>query len=170
MLFHLGLKDTPLRNELFVPARSKEKFDASQFLTDGPEALCFLGLPVKGAELPSYFANDVTDPDKILFCRFNLFERHLLSRLVLCDAGSLFDKKSALLRLGHQDHADPALLDDGISACAYPGIHEKFGYVHEATGGLVQEILALPVPVQPPGNLDFGIVQILCRDPPVVGG
>jgi len=133
----------------------EKQFDPAQLFPYRPETLRLLRLAMESVELPLDLTDYITDTEQILLCGLHLFEGNLLAGLVFCDTGGLFDQKTALLRLCHQDHADTPLLDNRISPGADTGIHEKFSDIHQPTGGSVEEVIAFTITVKPARYLNF---------------
>src|SRR5262249_22677009 len=62
---------------------------------------------------------------------------------------------AAFLRRGLQQHIDPALLDDAISIRAGAGAEKQILDILEPAGLLIDEVLALAVPVNAASYLNF---------------
>jgi len=62
-----------------------------------------------------------------------------------------------------EDLADFALLDNRIGAGTDTGIHKQFCDIKQTTGGLINQVIALAIAIEPAGELDFGIIQIFGR-------
>jgi hypothetical protein len=87
-----------------------------------------------------------------------------LSALVLGDAGSLFDDGPAILRLGAEDLADTALLDDGVAFRPEAAAHENILDIAQARGVAVDQVFAFAGTEQPAGNGDVAVFDLRTVD------
>ena len=74
-------------------------------------------------------------------------------RLVLGDAGGLFDQLPPVGRPRAEDHPDLALLDDRVGLGAKAGVHQQLVDVAQPAVGAVDQVLALSGAIEPAGHL-----------------
>jgi hypothetical protein len=94
-------------------------------------------------------------PHQILLRRFKFAEGFGLLFFVADDTGGFLDQLPAILRRGLQDLLNPPLLDDGMALGPGPGFNQHVSNVFEPAGGLIDEILAVPVSIQTAGDHQF---------------
>ncbi len=128
-------------------------------------ALGLLRLPAQRAHPLVELGDDVRDPHEVLPGLVELLFGRLLLGLELGDAGGLFDQHAAILRLGRDDQADAALLDDRVRLRADAGAEEEVRDVTQPTRRLVDVVLAEPVAVEPARQHDLGVARELRRRP-----
>ena len=121
-------------------------------------------------ELPLDLRNNVAYSQKVLPSQLDLLQCHLFACLEFRNTSCFFDEKAALLGLGKEDHADAALFDDGIRLRPDAGVHEQLVNIQKATRSLVEKVLALPIPIQPAGYLNFRKIQVFGGHASVIGG
>ena len=127
----------------------------AQVLHEGLVASCLAGLALKGANLPLHLLDDIGDTEKVRLGVLQLAERLLLLRLVLRDAGSLFEDGASVFRAAVEQLRRAPLLHDGVGAPADAGVHEEIVDVLEPAGGAVDQILRLAVTKDAAGDADF---------------
>ena len=76
--------------------------------------------------------------------------RTVLAPLEAPEPGGLLDQLAAPLRARSEHLLDPSLADDGVHASAEAEVGEELDEVDPAHGRSVQQVLALPAPVQAP--------------------
>src|ERR1035438_9604607 len=116
------------------------------------------------AHLAGDLFQDVEDARQVLLGAFELGFRQTLAGLVLGDAGGLFDDPAAVLRLGAENLADAALLDDGVALGAQAGAHENVLDIAQAGGVAVDQVLALTGPEQAAGDGNLAILALVGGD------
>ena len=99
-------------------------------------------LALEGIHLAGDFFQDVVDARQVLLGAFELGFGQAFARLEPGDAGGLLDHRAAVLRLGAENLADAALLDDGVALRAEAGAHENVLDVAQAGGAAVDEVFA----------------------------
>ncbi len=112
-------------------------------------------LPLQRIHLPRDFVEDVVDACQVQLGVFQSRFGQPLARLVLGDAGRLFDDGAAIGRLAAQDLADASLLDDGVGLGAKAGAHEDVLNVAQAAELAVQQVLAFAGAEQAARDLDL---------------
>jgi hypothetical protein len=127
-------------------------------------ALGLGGLPLERIHLPGDLFQNVEDARQVLLGAFQLGFRQPLAGLVLGDAGGLFDDGAAVLRLGAEDLADAALLDDGVALRAQAGAHEDILDVAQAGGVAVDQVFALAGAVEAAGDGDLAVLALVGGD------
>ena len=115
-----------------------------------------VSLALQRSELALYLARHVPCPLQVRIHARELAQRALFSLLVLEDSRGLFDERAPILRPRVQDLVEPALADDRMRVTSEPGVVEQLLDVHEASRGLVDEVLALAVAKHPSGDRDLG--------------
>jgi hypothetical protein len=128
-----------------------------------PVALGLLRLALEGGHAALDLRDDVADPGQVLPGQLHLLLGLLAPVLVLGDARGLLDEQAAILRPRGHDQPHLALLDDRVRLRPHPGAEEQVGDVLEPYLGLVDQVLARPVPVEPAGHGDLGVVPVLQR-------
>src|SRR5262249_6722533 len=118
-----------------------------QLIAQTTIAACLGRLTLERAALLLDLEDDVVDAREILLCRFELQFRVTTMPPVLGDAPCFFDHLMPIRRPLAEDHADLALLDDGVGLGAEPGVHQQFMNVAKTTDLAVDEVLALARPV-----------------------
>ena len=117
-------------------------FNLLNFLLEGPISICPLSLTFKARKLTRNFGDDVTEAEKVLFCKFDLAEGSLLLDLKLCYPCCFLDEGANVVWFGLHNVADLAFFDNGIVAMPDSDIHEELAYIHPTTRDLVYEIFA----------------------------
>jgi hypothetical protein len=92
----------------------------------------------------------------------------LLVRLELGNARRLLDEVTPLFGLGRDDESDAALLDDRVGLGAHARAQEERRDVHQADRGLVDQVGAVAIAIEPTGDRDLRIVAVLDRHRSVV--
>ena len=118
-------------------------------------ALGLGGLALQRVHLPRDFVEDVVDARQVQLGVFQTSFGQPLARLVLGDAGGLFDDGAAVSRLAAEDLPDAALLDDGVGLGAQAGAHEDVLNVAQAAELAVQQVFAFAGAEQAAGDLDL---------------
>ena len=67
------------------------------------------------------------------------------------------EQLAALLRLRAEDLLDPALADDRVHPAAETEVGEQLDEVETANGGSVEQVLALPAPMEAPRDREVGV-------------
>ena len=116
-------------------------------------------LPLERIHLAGDFLQDVVDARQILLGAFQLGFGQALAGLELGDAGGLFDDRAAVLRLGAENLADAALLDDGVAFRPEAGAHEEVLDIAQAGGAAVDQVFAFARAVQAAGDGDFRVLR-----------
>jgi hypothetical protein len=133
--------------------------DGQVHLPDAPHQLLvgqgLLGLPAQPLHLGRHLVQDVLQPVQVDLGLVHLALGDLALVLEAGDAGGLLHPQAAVLGLGLDEGRYLALLDDGISAVAQAGVHEQLLDVFQSTGHLVDEVVAVPVAVEPAGHHDL---------------
>ena len=91
---------------------------------------------------------------QVLLRRFELQLGLPATRLELGDARRLLDQLAPIGRLRAEDLTDLALLDDGVALDADPHVHQQVLHVAQPADVAVDQILALPRPIEPAADLD----------------
>ena len=102
--------------------------------------------------------HDVGDPQQVPARLLELGLGQALAELVLGDPGGLLDQAAAVLGLGGEDLIDAALLDDRVRANPQPRPEQLVLDVAQANLLVVQEVLALAVPVDPPAHAEHALL------------
>ena len=102
---------------------------------------------------------DIVHPVQVFLRMGQLPVRLFLAGPELDDTGCFLKNQAPVLPFPGQDLVNPPLADDGIAFLADAGIPEKVDHVLQAADGAVQEILALPRPVNPPGHHNLRVIQ-----------
>ena len=142
-----------------ILAQAKLQLKFAQFFTESSETLSSLSLPFQTIHLPPHFTDNVTEAQQILAGRIDFTQSGFFTGLELGDTGSFFNQAAAILGLGINDHADLTLFNNGIGTVTNPGIHEEFCDVQQTTGSFIQQIFALTIAVEPPCDLNLGILS-----------
>ena len=77
------------------------------------------------------------------------------ARLVLGDAGGLFDQLAPIGRARAQDHPDLALLDDGVGLLPEARVHQQFVDVLQPARLAIDQVFTFARSKQPAGDLDL---------------
>src|SRR5206468_908867 len=124
-----GARGRDRLGELPVLAREQHFFPAAQLVAQLPVPARFRSLPLQRTALLVDLEDDVIDAQQVLLRRFELQLGGAPPRLVLRDAGGLFDELTAIRRTRAEDQADLALFDDGVRFRAETGIHQELVHV-----------------------------------------
>ena len=127
----------------------------AQVLHQGLEAAGLPGLALEGADLALHLLDDVGDAEKIRLGVLEFAEGLFLLRLVLRDAGGLFEDGATVLGTAVEQLRRATLLHDGVGAAPDTGVHEETVDVLQAAGGAVDEVLGLAVAEDAAGDADF---------------
>src|SRR5262249_54481587 len=132
-----------LLRERFVPVRELHLLPAAElfaqpFVTSGPGSLA-----LERAALLLDLEDDVVDARQVLARSIELQLRRAATRLVLGDAGRLFDERAPFGRPRRQDLPDLALLDDGVRLDAESRVHQQIVHVAKPADLAVDQVLAL---------------------------
>ncbi len=117
-------------------------------------------LAFQATELSPYLGDDIAQPDQVLPGRIHLAQSGFFACFEFGDPGRFLDQGAALFRLGADQHAHLALLNDRVGTRTDPGIHKQLGDVEQATGGFIDQIFAVTVSVKTAGYHDFSIIFI----------
>ena len=118
-----------------------------------------LSLGPEGLHLELQLVDFVIDAHQVLLGALQLPLGLLLPVAVAGDAGGLLKDLPAVGALDGQDLVDLALADDGIALPAQAGVHEELVDILEPDGVAVDEVLALPGAVVPPGDHDLALLH-----------
>ena len=140
--------------QLAVAARKEDLLPAPQLLAQSLVAPRLRRLPLQRAPLLLDLEDDVVDPREVLLGRFELQLRGTATRLVLRDARRFLDQLAPIGRPRTQNHADLALLDDGVGLGAEPGVHQQVVHIAKTADFAVDQVFAFAGSVEPPGDLD----------------
>ena len=113
------------------------------------------GLTPQRVRLAVQLPDDVADAQQVVAGPLDLALGRHLAAAVEGRAGRLLDEEAQLVRLGADDLADAALLDDRVGLGADAGPEEQFGDVAQAAGPFVDEVLGLAGTVEAAGDLQF---------------
>ena len=116
------------------------------------------GLALERIHLAGDLFQNVEDARQVLLGAFQLGFRQALAGLELGDAGGFFDDRAAVLRLGAEDLADAALLDDGVAFGAEAGAHEDVLDIAQAGGVAVDQVFAFAGAEQAAGDGDLAVL------------
>ena len=111
-----------------------------------------IDLTLQRPQLAGDLLIDVAGTGQVLVHRLDLFERTLLTALVLGDAGSLLNKSAALLGAALQNGIELALADDGMRILAQARIVQDVLNVHQAARARVDEVLTLARAIHAAGD------------------
>ena len=114
-----------------------------------------LGLTLQGGDLAADLVHDVPDAKEILARRLELAERLRPLLLVARDPRGLLDEDAPVEGLRGQDVGEALLLHEGVGLRVDPGPQEQVVDVLETADRLVEQVLRLPVPVEPPADRDL---------------
>ena len=141
--------------QLPVLPREQHFLPSPQLVAQPPVSPRLRRLALQRATLLLHLEHDVVDAEQVLLRRFELELRCTAPRLVLRHAGRFLDELPSIRRPRAQDHPDLSLLDDRVSLCTEPRVHEELVDVAQPADLAVDEILALAGPVQPPRHFDL---------------
>ncbi len=136
-----------------VAAREEHLFPPAHLVPQPCIAARLRRLPLERTLLLLDLEDDVVEPRQVLLRGFELELRRAAPGLVLRDAGGFLDQLAPIGRPRAEDHADLALLDDGVGLGAEARIHHQFVDVPEAALVPVDQVLALTGAEQPAGHL-----------------
>src|SRR5207248_10182484 len=140
-----------------ILAAGGEQLELTQLRPQLAELLRLLRRALQRLQAFSHLADHVGEPEEVLLRGLQLPLRLLAARLVLRDSGGFLDERPPVLRLGADDQADPALLDDRVRASPHAGAEEQLGDVHQAAGGLVDRVPAVSVAEVPRRDADLPV-------------
>src|SRR5438046_4344785 len=83
------------------------------------------------------------------FWGFQLAQRLAFLVSVFCDAGRLFENRTAIFRTRAQDHVDLALFHHRISGPCDAGVGEKILNVTKTAGRLIEQIFRIALAIYP---------------------
>src|SRR5262249_14767954 len=143
-----------LLRERFVPVRELHLLPAAELfaqplVTSGPRSLA-----LERAALLLDLEDDVVDARQVLARGLDFQPRRAAPRLVLGDAGRLFDERAPFGRPRRQDLSDLALLDDGVRLDAESRVHQQIVDISKPADLAVDQVLALTGAIQPTADLD----------------
>ena len=153
--------------EVLGLARQDDAQQAAHLLAQFGVAPRLRSLALERGELLFDFDENVVDARKIDFRGFEFRFGEAPLRLVHRDSGGFFDDGAAVHRLGIQDLADAALLDDGVAVRTEADAHENFLDVAEARHAAVDDVFALAGAIEPAADHDFAGTH---RDGGLFGG
>ena len=130
--------------EIAAALGRNRQFEQPQAFLEALEARGLLGLALERRDLAAQLAQHVGDAQQVLLGGVELALRFLAARLVLADAGGLFEQRAPILGLRRHDARDLALLDDRVAARADAGVAEEVEHVAQAAGRLVDQVLGVP--------------------------
>jgi len=110
------------------------------------------GLAGNGIELRFDFFDDVVQPLDIYFCCLHFTDSSIFTAFVFGDSRGVFDKQSSIFRLRFHHIGHAALLDQRVGPRADAGAHKEFLDVQETTGHAINEIFAVSIEDNSPGN------------------
>ncbi len=128
--------------QLPVLARKQHFFPAAQLVAKALVALGLSGLALERAELLVHLEDDVVDARQVQLRGFELQLRGASARLVLGDAGRLFDQLTPIGRTRAQNHPDLALLDDRVGLGAEARVHQQLVNIAQAADLAVDQVFA----------------------------
>ena len=140
--------------EQAAPAREVHALPPPQLFAQPAIPACLGSLSLECAALLLHLEDDVVDARQVLLRGLELQLRRTAPGPVLGDTRRLLEQLPALGGPCAQDLADPPLLYDRIGLHSESRVHQEILNVAEPADPPVDEILALPRPVQPPGHLD----------------
>ena len=117
--------------------------------------LSALGLALERAELALDLVHHVLHTNQVSTGAVELSLRLAALLLVACDAGRFLDEHATLVRLGGQDMVELVLVHHRIRTRVGAGPGEEVENVAQPGRLLVEEVLALTRPVEPPRHGDF---------------
>ncbi len=150
------LEDPGALHQVEESAAEEHALDPLHLLLDRAPPPRLRRLALEALELLLDLVDDVVHAEEVLLGRLQLELGLPTARLVLRDARRLLDDRAAVGGLRREDLADLALLDDRVRLRAEPGVHEQLVDVAQATDPAVHQVLALPVPVEPPRHHALG--------------
>ena len=112
-------------------------------------------LPVERGALPLDLLQDILDPEQIVVRRLEPTEGGVPVHLVRHGSCRLLEEGPPVGRFCVEEGCDGPLLDQGVGFPAEPGVEEEAGDIFEATGILIEEILALARAIEPAGDGHF---------------
>jgi len=112
-------------------------------------------LTFKTSDLPGNLSDHVSDPGQVLVRERQLGHGLLALALVLGDSSRLLKDGAPLLGLRREDLVDLALGHDRIAGPADAGVHEELVDVLQPADLPVEQVFALPVPMDAPGDLNL---------------
>src|SRR3989338_7242894 len=122
-----------------------------------------LGLTVQAVKLALQLFTQVGQARQVLMGAADAVLGLAATFLVLGDAGGFFDKVTQIFRLGFDQLADHALLDDRVAARPQAGAEEDVGDVAATALGTVEEIGVLTVASDPATDRDFVVAGVFAR-------
>ena len=152
---HLRVQLAKRRGQLRVMIAAPGKRQMTQPVIEPLVTHRLRRLAAETADLPAHLADHVGDARHVLVRQRELLQRLTPLRLVLRDAGRLFEDRAPLLGLRRQDLVDLALRHDRVAGPANAGVHEKLLDVLQSARLAVERVLALPVAVHATHDLDL---------------
>src|SRR3990167_8806513 len=119
-----------------------------------------LGLAMQTVELAFQLFTQVGQTRQVFMGAADAVLGFAAALLVLGDAGRFLDKVTQVFRLGFDQLADHALLDDRVAARAQAGAEEDVGNVAATALGAVKEIGVLAVAGDPAADRDFVVAGV----------
>src|SRR5690554_7957442 len=118
-------------------------------------ALGLFCLTIEGVTTPLHFRNNIKEAKEIFLRADKLAEGLFATCLVTADARGFLENFATLAGFGIDQHADLALLDNGVTIGTHTSIEEELVNIAHACFLFVDEVLAVPVGEQTPGYHDF---------------
>ena len=129
------------------------------FLVKGDELLGLFRLDPQGFHPVFQLGEDVPQPHQVVLGLGEPPLRLLFAVTVAGDACGLLKDLPAVLGTGGHNAVDLALTDDGIAVSSQARVHKQLVDILQAHGGFVDEVLALPGTVIPPGDRHGVVVK-----------
>ena len=159
-VFIVGEKFSAVRADLVQLVHPQRDLQPPELVPQDQEFFGLLRLGPERLHLELQLVDLVVDPDQVLLGALQLPLRLLLPVAVAGDAGGLLKDLPAVGALDGQDLVDLALADNGVALPAQAGVHEELVHIPETHGVAVDEVLALPRAVVPPGDHDLALLPV----------
>ncbi len=127
-----GAQRFDLLRRLLITAGEQQLLPVAQLVAQPLVAARLRGLALQRAELLLQLEDDVFEPRQVLSGGLELELGRAAPRLVLGDARGFLDQLPPVGRPRAENHADLALLDDGVGLGAETGIHQQLVHVAQA--------------------------------------
>ena len=111
-------------------------------------------LVADGLEPPADLAHDIGEPLPVLFGAFQPTQGLRAAGTKLRDPGSFLEDSAAVAARRHQQGVDPPLFNHAVGLGCGPRARKELANVAKPRGLTVDEVLALPIAVDPPRDLD----------------
>ena len=143
----------PLRR-LLIAAGEQQLLPVPQLVAQPLVAARLRRLALERSELLLELEDDVFEARQVQLRGLELQLGRTAPRLVLRDPRGFLDELAPVGRPRAEDHADLALLDDGVGLGAEPGVHQQLVHVAQPAHLAVDQVFALARAIQPPRHFD----------------